>query len=87
MSTLRIIQAFKPSMRSLKVLPNSYMVSQRFSNAAAAADGTNETPPSITLYQYAICPFCSKAKALLAYAGIEHEVVEVNPLTKAEIKW
>jgi hypothetical protein len=42
--------------------------------------------PSVMLYQYAICPFCNKAKALLAYAGIDYDAVEVNPLTKAELK-
>ena len=42
--------------------------------------------PSVTLYQYQICPFCNKAKALLFYAGIRYETVEVNPLTKAELK-
>ena len=43
--------------------------------------------PSICLYQYAICPFCNKVKALLDYSGLPYDVVEVNPLTKAEIKW
>ena len=41
--------------------------------------------PSIRLYQYAICPFCHKSKALLNYIGLEHDIVEVNPLTKAEL--
>lgn len=43
--------------------------------------------PSIQLYQYAICPFCHKVKALLAYSGLKYEIIEVNPLNKAEIKW
>lgn len=42
---------------------------------------------SIQLYQYAICPFCNRVKALLDYARIEYSTIEVNPLTKAEIKW
>lgn len=41
----------------------------------------------VKLYQYTICPFCNKAKALLAYADIDYSAIEVNPLTKAEIKW
>ena len=41
----------------------------------------------VTLYQYRICPFCNKVKALLHYAGMEYKAVEVNPLTKAEIQW
>jgi len=45
----------------------------------------NDSPP-VTLYQYKICPFCNKAKALLSYVGVPYEPVEVNPLTKAELK-
>jgi microsomal prostaglandin-E synthase 2 len=56
-----------------------YGVARSFSSSESSA-------PSVTLYQYAICPFCNKAKALLAYSGINYNVVEVNPLTKAELK-
>ena len=48
---------------------------------------STDSTSSVTLYQYAICPFCHKTKALLAYTNVEHSIVEVNPLTKAEIKW
>ena len=39
-----------------------------------------------TLYQYAICPYCNISKALLRYTGTPYKAVEVNPLTKAELK-
>lgn len=39
------------------------------------------------LYQYAACPFCNKVSALLAYKGVEYDVVEVNPLNKKEIEF
>jgi microsomal prostaglandin-E synthase 2 len=39
-----------------------------------------------TLYQYAICPYCNISKALLHYTGTPYNAVEVNPLTKAELK-
>ncbi len=39
------------------------------------------------LYQYAVCPFCCKVKAILAYKNIPHETVEVHPLNKKEIKF
>lgn len=44
--------------------------------------------PSVQLFSYAICPFCSKVKALLSFAGLSKgtQFVEVNPLTKSEIK-
>lgn len=44
-------------------------------------------PPAVTLYQYHICPFCNINKALLAYTETPYKIVEVNPLTKAEIKF
>lgn len=41
---------------------------------------------TLTLYQYYICPFCNKTKALLDYLSLPYKAVEVNPLTKAELK-
>lgn len=38
-----------------------------------------------TLYQFALCPFCSKVRAGLELKGIPYRVVEVNPRTKAEL--
>mmetsp|Transcript_38843 Transcript_38843/g.126005 ORF Transcript_38843/g.126005 Transcript_38843/m.126005 type:complete len:222 (-) Transcript_38843:429-1094(-) len=52
-------------------------------STAAAAAGTLG---HIRLYQYQICPFCNKIKALLDLHGLEYETVDVNPLTKKEIK-
>jgi len=39
----------------------------------------------ITVYQYKICPFCHRVKAMLDYLELEYKVVEVNPLTKSEL--
>ncbi|KAI3960603.1 hypothetical protein MKX01_003777 [Papaver californicum] len=41
----------------------------------------------VVLYQYEACPFCNKVKAFLDYYDIPYKVVEVNPLSKKEIKW
>ena len=46
----------------------------------------NNKTPSIKLYQYHICPFCNITKSAMHYANLEYETVEVNPLTKAELK-
>lgn len=35
------------------------------------------------LYQFALCPFCSKVRAGLELKGIPYRTVEVNPRTKA----
>lgn len=48
---------------------------------------TTITTPFLTLYQYTLCPFCSKVRALLHYAKIDHTIVEVNPITKKELRW
>lgn len=48
---------------------------------------SNSKVPSITLYQYQTCPFCCKARAFLEYYGLEYSIVEVNPLTRKEIKF
>ncbi|KAI7749583.1 hypothetical protein M8C21_021885, partial [Ambrosia artemisiifolia] len=44
-------------------------------------------PKEIVLYQYESCPFCNKVKAFLDYYDVPYKVVEVNPLSKKEIKW
>lgn len=41
----------------------------------------------ITLYEYKICPFCNKVKAYLDFLEVDYESVEVNPLTKSELKF
>ncbi len=43
-------------------------------------------PRDIVLYQYEACPFCCKVKAFLDFHRLPYRVVEVNPLTKAELK-
>lgn len=40
-----------------------------------------------TLYQYATCPFCCKVRTFLDYYGIAYDIVEVNPVSRKEIKF
>jgi len=60
-----------------------------YSNAAATLPNLKATtlPKKITVYQYKICPFCHRVKAYLDYLRIPYETVEVNPLTKGEMKF
>lgn len=44
------------------------------------------TLPTITLYQYQTCPYCSKTRAFLDYYGVPYSVVEVNPVFRKEVK-
>eukprot|EP00262_Sarcandra_glabra_P008013 TRINITY_DN21183_c0_g1_i1.p1 TRINITY_DN21183_c0_g1~~TRINITY_DN21183_c0_g1_i1.p1 ORF type:complete len:327 (-),score=33.17 TRINITY_DN21183_c0_g1_i1:258-1238(-) len=44
-------------------------------------------PHDVVLYQYEACPFCNKVKAFLDYYDIPYKVIEVNPISRKEIKW
>ncbi|KAL8110249.1 uncharacterized protein LOC141671763 [Apium graveolens] len=44
-------------------------------------------PKEVVLYQYEACPFCNKVKAFMDYYDVPYKIVEVNPLSKKEIKW
>nr|CAG4647171.1 EOG090X08KD [Megafenestra aurita] len=41
----------------------------------------------ITLFQYEPCPFCKKVRAYLDFAGLSYNVIEVNPVTKKQLRW
>ncbi|GMR33858.1 hypothetical protein PMAYCL1PPCAC_04053, partial [Pristionchus mayeri] len=47
----------------------------------------DHTKLHIRLYQYETCPFCCKVRAYLDYHGFSYEVVEVNPMTRSQIKF
>ena len=58
-----------------------------FSSTSTTNDqSSSHQPPSVTLYQYQICPFCNINKALLSYTNTPYTQTEVNPLTKTEVK-
>lgn len=42
---------------------------------------------SLRLYQYRICPFCNKVKATLDFLQRPYQPMEVNPLTRSQIKF
>ncbi|OQS07060.1 prostaglandin E synthase [Thraustotheca clavata] len=44
------------------------------------------TKPSVTFYQYEPCPYCCKTKAVMDYLQVPYKVIEVNPVTKKELK-
>jgi len=41
----------------------------------------------LTLYQFQSCPYCCKVRATLDYFGYPYDVVEVNSLTKSQMKF
>ena len=62
--------------------PIAFSLSRNAFRACSTASSQN-----ISLYQYATCPFCNRVKAVLDYKGLEYKTIEVNPLTKTEIKF
>lgn len=62
------------------------------SQASAAAVGSAGSgagpggPARLRLFQYELCPFCCKAKAVLDHEGYAYDTVDVEPLTKAQLK-
>lgn len=45
----------------------------------------NQASPSVTLYQFQLCPFCHKVRAALELKGVEYQRVEVAPGNKKEL--
>lgn len=92
-SAKQLFDYFGPSTRSLA---HGVAGTMLFSVAASSLSQEvhakeplkpNFVPENVVLYQYEACPFCNKVKAFLDYYDIPYKVVEVNPLSKKEIKW
>ncbi|KAL6660330.1 hypothetical protein ACP70R_001876 [Stipagrostis hirtigluma subsp. patula] len=82
-----------PSRAAPAGVAGAVSFSLTFATLAAAEARAKERPPTdllpqnVVLYQYQACPFCNKVRAFLDYHDIPYKVVEVNPLSKEEIKW
>jgi microsomal prostaglandin-E synthase 2 len=70
-----------------RVAPFERFSTSSISNDTKDANDANDVKDTndITLYQYAICPFCNIVKAVLHYHETPYQAVEVNPLTKSEL--
>lgn len=62
---------------------------QKVASCASLSTVATAQPTTLplTVYQYKICPFCSKVKTYLDFMKIPYETIEVNPLTKSEISF
>ncbi|KAL7448900.1 hypothetical protein ACHAWC_001018, partial [Mediolabrus comicus] len=65
---------------------SSALLANYYSVTTGSFSAPTQAAPDIRLYQYHICPFCNISKSLLAYAKLDYDKVEVNPLTKQELK-
>ena len=48
---------------------------------------TDNSELKLTLFQFQTCPFCCKVRAVLDYYGFSYDLVEVNSVTKKQLKW
>ena len=74
--------SLQQSQSTLTWLSSNYCSAARSFSVSA----TSGQAPDIRLYQYHICPFCNITKSVLSYAKLDYEKVEVNPLTKQQLK-
>mmetsp|Transcript_14295 Transcript_14295/g.21606 ORF Transcript_14295/g.21606 Transcript_14295/m.21606 type:complete len:345 (-) Transcript_14295:34-1068(-) len=75
----------KPNAAS-RIDEDRYTASAVVSEIVNKMEGKSLKDLDITIYQYQVCPFCCKVRAFLDYHNIPYTIVEVNPMTKAEIK-
>lgn len=52
---------------------------------AASEWATHENP--LLLYQYEVCPWCNKVKAVLDFHNAPYKTVEVDPVFKSQLKF
>ncbi|KAG8447947.1 hypothetical protein GDO86_015163 [Hymenochirus boettgeri] len=80
---LGLVFALGGTLGVFKVLQVSLGDEQKAEEDQQVPGGTLQ----LTLYQYKTCPFCSKVRAFLDYHQLPHEIVEVNPVMRREIKF
>lgn len=76
---------FRGAVVGFSVVAATVMMNKSRTFCSTPNDGETATFRP-TIYQYLICPFCNRVKSYLDYCGVEYDTIEVNPLTKAEIK-
>jgi len=54
--------------------------------ARASGSSSAVKPEKLELFRYTTCPYCGKVKAFLDYYRIPHELIEVEPMFKSQIK-
>ncbi|KAL4237117.1 hypothetical protein ACF0H5_005498 [Mactra antiquata] len=69
------------AVRSVKALTNERPVSRSVKGIVDIGE------QKFTLYQFQSCPYCCKVRATLDYFGFAYDVVEVNSVTKKQIKF
>ena len=69
---------------------NSYEIKEEipeFPVARSIRNPNDNTKVKFTLYQYQTCPFCCKARAFLDYYGVSYDVIEVNSVTRKQVRF
>ena len=78
----------RPFLRtSVPLAMYSHYAIRNLSVSESSAAVTPLPIADITIYQYKICPYCSRPKTFLDYLDVPYRAVEVNPLTKSELSF
>ncbi|BFZ20736.1 hypothetical protein BsWGS_23775 [Bradybaena similaris] len=70
-----------------KVFAETQLDRPQFKPSRQVKVDTDSSGLKLTLYQFQTCPFCCKVRAVLDYHGFSYDVIEVNSVTKKQIKW
>ena len=57
-----------------------------FPPARSIRNPNDDSGLKLTLFQYQTCPFCCKARAMLDYYGLSYDVIEVNSVTRKQVR-
>lgn len=60
--------------------------STRRLSSGAASSAASTAGLEMELFRYTTCPYCGKVKAFLDYYGVPHNLVEVEPMFKSQIR-
>lgn len=74
-------------LENQSVTPDSFHAAQHDQIQQVLSQGaTGLKQQKVTFYRYTTCPFCGTVKSFLDYHKIPHDLVEVDPLFKTQLK-
>lgn len=82
-------QKFKPAQFELinEDLTKEQLSAIESARVARVKPGVKLPGMKLKLFQYQSCPYCCKVRAALDFFGLEYEVVEVDALRRAALRW
>lgn len=86
-SNSAVVQTYRPESKYLPFMGLATVATATAAATTKTAAITDEKKPlDIVIYQYDICPFCNKVKAVMDYLKIPYTTIEVDPVSKTQLK-